>query len=38
MVDRVVGEIRRKPDYERTADVRAIKSSLHRGENPVYMN
>lgn len=32
MVDRVVGEVHRKQGYERTADLRAIKSSLHRGE------
>lgn len=33
MVARVVVEI-----LERTADVREIKSSLHKGENPAYIN
>lgn len=36
MVDRVVGEILRKQDYERTVDVREIKGSLHRGKNSAY--
>lgn len=38
MVDRVVGEILRKQDYERTVDEREIKGSLHRGKNSAYID